>query len=602
VRKIILRAANKNALLPLQLFAQILEELLFDHSDDSYKAPALNTHSRVKELRTILSDIYISNVPYQTATPFIEELVHSIKTDKVLIEGEIALMLEVLDEFGKTLADQEKAMALISVLEGYVENYFQKLIPALMSTLEGDLKDKQRLYRLTADFVVECEVRGHSRRYVYAETKRIKKHLYSNGTVNVQEVLDDFFGSFTKEINKYEVYFAGISPFTSLDIISRFGVVYKEDFEDVELPGVVANYIEQRKQEQCNFYGVVLEARDGMRAREKAEKLLELFASALVFCNHSNNFHYHSEGVVFNKSNNMTYLLSSPPNAMHMKSDGEEGASERFKLIDEVIQQNKDHLRSIFKLFNVFRLHRLGIRSSDSVNQLLDLWASLEGFMSRPGKDVARILHFSNQLSAVLTLTYAEKLFSILLAETLASSKKAAELVSSIDGESQLEKVVKLVVAIELVDKRKELAEIVGESNPLLCFRIWQLNKRFGSRKAVGETLRAHQKKITWQICRIYHARNALMHTAEMPEYLPTLVEHLHSYTDSLFWAITKLSVRSNHVINIDGVMATLAVQERMLLSEYEKSKDEECNIENSLGIVFGRTNPLRPKSNGPGS
>lgn len=596
MRRIILKASNANELLSLQLFAQMLEELLFDHTDDSYKAPALNTHSRIKELRAILIDIFISNVPHQTVNPFMEELEHSIRTDQVLNAEEIVLMLEVLNEISRSLSDREKVMALISVLDGYVKNYFERLIPALTTILTGDLKDKQKLYHLTADFVVECEEKGHSRRYIYSETKRIKKSLYSETTLNVTEVLNEFFSSFTHDAYKYEVYFAGTALFPLPDILNKFGIIYKEDIDNVGLPNFAIKYIRVRKEEECKFYGIALEALDGMRARERAEKLMELFASALVFCNHSDNFRFYSDGIVFNKTNDKKYLLSSPPNAMQMKSDGELGANERFNLIDEVIQKNKEHMKSIFKLFNVFRLHRLGIRSGDSVNQLLDLWASLEGFMSRPGKDVVRIHHFSNQLSAVLTLTYAEKLFTILTEEILTTSKDTSALVNSIDGKSSLERLVKLIVAGELESKRKELATIIGKDNPLLCFRIWQLNKRFGSRKAVGETLRAHQKKITWQICRIYHARNALMHTAEIPDYLPTLVEHLHSYTDSLFWAITKLSARSKYAINIDGVMASLAVQERILLSEYEKSKDEECSISNSLDIVFGRTNPLRPQ------
>lgn len=596
MRKIAPRAANKHELLPIQLFAQILEELLFDHSDDSYKAPALNTHSRIKELRAILNDIFIFNVPHQTAIPFLEELEHSIKTDQVLDEDDSHLMLEIVSEIGRLSADREKAMTLIGVLEGYVKNYLQRLIPALQAVLAGDLKNKQRLYRLTADFIVECEVRGHSRRYVFAETKRkIKRALYLRESINSQELLDSFFACFTKESNRYEVYFAGTAVQYSSEIYKKFGLVCREDFGEMVLQPAIADYVSKRQEENCRFYGLALEARDGMRAREKVEKLVELFSSALVFCNHRDDFRYFSDGIVINKTSDESFLLSSPPNAMQMRTDGELGANERFELIDAVIQQNKDHLRSIFKLFNVFRLHRLGIRSSDSANQLLDLWASLEGFISRPGKDVVRIAHFSNQLSSVLTLTYAEKLFAIVTEEILSSSKRATEIVNSIEGASPLEKVVKLIVAQEMEEKRKELGASIGDSNPLLCFRIWHLNKRFGSRKAVGETLRLHQKKITWQICRIYHARNALMHTAEMPEYLPTLVEHLHGYTDSLFWAITKLSVRSKHAINIDGVMAMLATQEKILLSEYEKSKDEDCTAANALEIVFGRTNPLKP-------
>lgn len=63
--------------------AQLIEEMLFDYTIDSYKAPALNTKSRCFEILTIIEDIKADRLQSGTLKPMLDELVWSLENDLV---------------------------------------------------------------------------------------------------------------------------------------------------------------------------------------------------------------------------------------------------------------------------------------------------------------------------------------------------------------------------------------------------------------------------------------------------------------------------------------------------------------------------------------
>lgn len=57
----------------LLFFAQLIQEMLFDYTIDSYKAPALNTKSRCFEILTAIEDIKEEHLLSGTLKPMLEE-------------------------------------------------------------------------------------------------------------------------------------------------------------------------------------------------------------------------------------------------------------------------------------------------------------------------------------------------------------------------------------------------------------------------------------------------------------------------------------------------------------------------------------------------
>lgn len=65
-------------------FAQSLEELLFHHTLDSFKSPALNTHLNIFELQFLSAEIFRNKVKAGALKPVLEELENRIKTDPAI--------------------------------------------------------------------------------------------------------------------------------------------------------------------------------------------------------------------------------------------------------------------------------------------------------------------------------------------------------------------------------------------------------------------------------------------------------------------------------------------------------------------------------------
>ena len=51
--------------------------------------------------------------------------------------------------------------------------------------------------------------------------------------------------------------------------------------------------------------------------------------------------------------------------------------------------------------------------------------------------------------------------------------------------------------------------------------------------KDLKQFIDRYVQRVTWHLYRMYRARNAIIHSGEVPHNLRYLGEHLHSYVDS---------------------------------------------------------------------
>jgi hypothetical protein len=229
--------------------------------------------------------------------------------------------------------------------------------------------------------------------------------------------------------------------------------------------------------------------------------------------------------------------------------------------------------------FKAIDYHRAAVETTMPENQLVDLWAALEGFLPPPGEDTARITHYVNVLLPCLTLTYAEKLFRYVAAALQSGESKLEQLVQgTAPGGSFFEATVCLLVAEEHENRRQELFSLLAE-HPLLRFRCFNLGEEFRTAERVHTTLKMHRERIAWHIQRIYSTRNQIVH---------------HAYVDTLIKAIARVGVQANRPTSVAGAIKLLSVAEQMYLKDI-KTSAERCSIENFRTIVFGSANPLSP-------
>ena len=67
----------------LLIFAQCLDELLFDYSLDTFKAPALNLHISVLEVRSLLTRLVDGRLSVSAVKHAVDELEYHLRMDPV---------------------------------------------------------------------------------------------------------------------------------------------------------------------------------------------------------------------------------------------------------------------------------------------------------------------------------------------------------------------------------------------------------------------------------------------------------------------------------------------------------------------------------------
>lgn len=156
----------------LLLFAQRVQECLFDYTLDSYKAPALNTHTRCKELLQALDDIEVGTLVRASVEPIVAELAHSIRADS----GAKALLGVHAPIFGDPKAWSTADLRTLRIQAETARSHLAKgayereLIKQLKAALPTG-KEKEEILALTTALVVEWMGVGFSRDYIYSQAK-----------------------------------------------------------------------------------------------------------------------------------------------------------------------------------------------------------------------------------------------------------------------------------------------------------------------------------------------------------------------------------------------------------------------------------------------
>src|SRR5690349_20729818 len=117
-------AQNAAAIEPLVFFAQCLAELLFDHTMDSYKAPALDTVSRALEVSALSRQANAHDRAVRALTPVIEELSWSLSNDPAIKGHERAMATRIVEQLKGHATETKKVAETTDALLLHLRNYW----------------------------------------------------------------------------------------------------------------------------------------------------------------------------------------------------------------------------------------------------------------------------------------------------------------------------------------------------------------------------------------------------------------------------------------------------------------------------------------------
>ena len=533
--------------------------------------------------------------------PFVDELEWSASRDPVLDQQQKALCKLHLASMRENAGEQDRIVRGVSGLRTVLGDYFADTVSKIRETISLHPKNKADISALAATFIVQAETDGWPRRHTYHVAQNaLIRHLRYEDNFKPESLLDDFFSGFPSDPTKFSCLFIGGGEFERypklLDAFEISVLLDSPTWEGIKPDQQKFLASKTGNQRFLQINGI--SARSPAQAHQVATGHFEEFIGIVRFFEHKLSLSVSELSLVIEDKTKRIYIVHDAPDPMHCWVS-HTGAGED-DLMDFVSATHGNHLSDLAssKLRRTIRLHRSALLSSSAENQLIDLWAGLEGLVSRPGRESQRLEFFSECLLPALILTYPEKLFVSAYRDLSRVAPEARAIALELAGEdSGLSKFVRMVLCTDHQVSRDRFIEAL-RPHPLLLNKIWRLSEMFKSRAATQQTLRKHRQKVSWHLARIYHTRNSIMHSAMALPHLSTLVENLHVYVDTLVKAIQKIANLSPERITIDGALQYLSMWEKYRLHSITHNvvdSDAPPNDSDVWAIVFGENLALAP-------
>lgn len=577
----------------LLIFAQLINELLFDYSLDTYKLPTMNTRLLTLELLYSITEHEENLLKLGAIKPIVRELHDSLKKDPVVKE----IMAKYYVDYLSMLKDDLSLPELknrIEFLHNKIDaSYFPTCKTLLKEAVFGS-KEKEKITRLTRIFLSELTSRGYSSEYIYFESGKFFFEGVFPTRISDPEIIQVYLDLFSLERKQYVViYRAGknvrairdFAPSLDLEVLdSAPGLSFRDK------SSVVEQFLQNN--EECPLFLLVkgIESCDRDKAREEADVLLYLIDSLAKYHVHRRDLTIGEKALVYSDDQSEFGIVKKARSPVMKRPDRQ--FDKLATLIEESVSTiTSDNLNedSTQRLKRAFWRHNTGIRAATPESQLLEFWSAVEVLFPPTGANIDRILQIIDSMVPFIVSEYAAKLAADLFLSIKHSRSPEAlkTLGNVVEGGNPIEKCLALF-SIKANEPLRERFYSLYDWHPLLRNRIFYLSKRFLSADLVLSTLEAHIERISWQIRRIYRARNLIIHSGKSLPYINILVENLHSYLDRVLDLFNEEISRCNHPTTLDQITLEIKLEVESHFRNLKNLGKTECTADNYKKILFG--------------
>lgn len=522
----------------LLFFAQRFSELLFDYTLDSYKPSALNAPYLAHEAVNLTNEIEAGLVDAANLEPVLEELEWSIQEDATSRR-----LLDVGVEY--------------YILRGdVIKPSDQKLkLEVLAQTLEP-----YRYLLACIDDLYEV-IKKNSKKSIETHARSLATTLINMGVS--KQHLDDivnesFFNYQGDEISSSEYFFVFIEKikpvahnfdlyFIATDLIKEISdSIASLNAEIVdELPESLRDFAKGKGFLKGNNEVYVhiddIRSYDKYSARNEAIRTLENLSNLFTIFHHKSRIFWRPEALANQCCTPGMVLVPAPKSAMDKVADMRPGkaSKELNRLITTLPMYNSSSIR----LMRVADLHGICVSHPISENQLVNIWTALETLIPS-NLASSKILNITNAMLPFLMKGYIGRIIGRFTYDLLIwnnwIAKKILKKVPSVAGASLVQRATDLLTVKDNENIRKELYAALRDFH-LLRHRAFQLSEVLSDPLKIEELLKTHEKKVTWQLRRIYRTRNLIVHSGRFPSYLSTLIENGHDYLDQVIFDLIKM-------------------------------------------------------------
>lgn len=524
----------------LVFFAQLLEELLFKYSLDTYKPSAMNTCGLCNEAIVLISDIEEEIIDKGNLTHVLDELQSSLSSDEIAK----SLLGDDHESFSRRItmeADQIESLKItLNLMYSQISRQrYKDEAEVLLASAVREGREKTRIRHLTRNYVTSLANLGYSDEYLYS---CIQQCFHSGKrTIRGPEDIELFFSYVRNKNVDYKIIVRASSIFGKMRKPSTaFGLeaISSLSGED-EKHALERNY---SLEHYSNYVLLNVQAKDVFAALDGAQNILSFMGNQI-------NMYYHKEipmwderALIINSETDRSRLVKKRENAMLLCVDSH--AQNAAKKLDSFVNDfSMDDSHSFQRYFNATELHSLALKNDSQQNQLLNLWMALETLApSKSTRNKAKINTIIDSVLPFISHSYIPTLLSRLVKDFILWNRKAFETeVASVQGDSLEEKLTRTLLLEENEHQKNSLNTALGDFY-LLRNRAHQMAETLSSSAKIHSLLLRHSKRVELQLRRIYRARNLIVHSGVNPPYTSVLIKNTHDYLDIVTGAISRLA------------------------------------------------------------
>lgn len=564
--------------------------MLDQSSYESFRVPTLNLVSRSAELIKLCEQVEAQKIPPRALQAPFEEFVWSLGADPVakqIISDEVKHFPSATQNLNFQNPSELQSIYRWTqiVAERLTPRYRDALVKEILENYSQNEKDYLR--KLLHSYCSLLIFFGWDERYIL---NQVETRFFTSDIGKIEKrTFENFFRHFEQKSKSYRIWIAidreAFEYFRNL----KFGKIHPKKESEIP-PAVVAafkahsgdfptDYFIETKIDRLDHFGAasvtfeILELLTSLSSIQKVQISLGWSKFAYAVQNTA-------QSGMFVPEREVQFQLTGQSS---LRASAKRHKRQATTIINKL--ESASSSRTLQALKNV----TLAQSSAKAENQLVLIWSAIENLLSDPPPGTARILSYSSSIAPCVCLNYARQYLCAIHDEInqhhgLILKRALAELAldPAIDAHTQFSRLV-FDPANELILKR-----LFGQlsSNPLAINRIWKLRQNFEDPKSFLSSLSAHEQRVTWQIGRIYRARNELVHGGDPPRYLAPLVLNAFEYFKSTFFTLIHRAEDSRVNVEMDLLISSVTF-------DYGRSKADLLELQKA-GENYSMTSFLR--------
>lgn len=519
----------------LLFFAESVQQLSSIETFESFRMMTLDSVSRIKEAKVLISDIQ-KGLPKQSFSPVAKEIVWTLKNDPVIEVSkfdQVSVALKIIDS---TQFNDKTDMARLNsrldvVLSLLSDGYKANIEQFILNNYTNEQKRSSVLVAISY-YLSYLVNNGYSRQHIYDAVEEVFFLEDIGRATNAR--IRSFFAYFDMRDERFDVYFQadGSSVAYLKDVYPC--VVAEEHSIPAEINAAYALSgadLDPSKQ----FVFVERRAKDMFAAAHQVSSELGSIVSVTVLSAWS--FHLPAP-------RDFAVLFKRKKIARGYKIDLIAGSAS-VKIAESLARGTKDSksdVRNIAKKFDdrsVERIHSsistvsASLEHSSYDSRLISIWSSFEALLSSPPQGSVRILHYVDAISPCVLSRYCERnvvsVYNALILASRTEFVKRLDVVAEAGESNRILQFMSLILDDQFSNELKGLSALYS-GYPLLSHRLESVRRKFSDPSAYLSAVAAHKDRVDWQLHRIYRARNQLVHSGRAPAYLEMLTVNAFEY------------------------------------------------------------------------